>query len=233
MRRCLPCILLLLVPAASLGCHDGPMYALKRVNPYFQRQWAADEKLGVTDHQRMQNLRLLTASIHRMPAAEQASWTAHLQSVLEQDPSAEMRFQAVRTLQHVPGDAALQLIAGSLEDESVKVRMAACDVLGSRSEPQAAHLLAETVNSSVDADVRLAAVAALRGHRGAIVNDALKMTLESNDPALRHAAIESLRTITGQDLGNETEPWLAYLAGNPVTTTAQQAPLGQRLRELF
>lgn len=214
MQRCLLCLVFLSVPA--LGCHDGPLYALKRVNPVYVHQWKKDEALGITDHRRHEELQKLASSIHRYSADEQAKWLLHLQAIMENDPSAEMRHLAVRAAEKVAGADAFALIEEGLEDENLKVRLAACEVLGNRPEPAAVTRLATAAGSSVDADVRQAAVRALRRHNGEQVTAALKIALADSNPAIRHTAMDSLRAITGQELGNRPDAWLAYLNGENV-----------------
>ncbi|MEX0825002.1 MAG: HEAT repeat domain-containing protein [Pirellulaceae bacterium] len=214
MQRCLICLVLL--STVAVGCHDGPLYALKRANPVFQRQWKQDEALGVTDHRRREELKKLARSIDGYRVEEQAKWLLHLQEIMEHDPSAEMRHLAVRAAEKIAGAGALALIEEGLEDENLKVQMAACEVLGERPESAAMVRLAKTAGSSIDRDVRQAALRALRRHEGEQVNEALKLALADSDPAIRYTAIDSLKTVTGKDLGNRPDVWIAYLNGESV-----------------
>jgi len=203
------------------------MFALKRVNPFFLNEWRQDEKLGATDHRRRQELHKLANSIDRYSAAEQAKWMVHLEQIMTNDPSPEMRHLAVRAAGKVAGDDAFQLVEQGLDDQNLKVRMAACAALEGRPEPAAVILLAKTAGESVDLDFRQAAIRALRGHEGQQVNDALKLALRDSDPALRYAAIDSLKQVTGKDLGNRPDLWVAYLDGEPVDEDAGGFSLGE------
>jgi HEAT repeat protein len=196
------------------------MFALKRANPVFLNQWKQDEKLGTTDHRRRQELQKLASSIDSYSAAEQAKWMVHLEQIMANDPSASMRHLAVRAAGKIAGADALRLVQEGLDDENLKVRMAACEALAERPEAAAATLLAKTAGESVDLDIRQAAVRALRGHEGQQVTDALKLALQDSDPALRYAAIDSLKQVTGKDLGNRPDVWVAFLDGKPVDEDA-------------
>jgi HEAT repeat protein len=91
--------------------------------------------------------------------------------------------------------------------------------------------LAETAGSTSDPDVRNAALAALGKHSGKIAVDALKLALDTRDPATRGLAIASLRGATGKDYGDDPEVWIAALDGKDVPEKPTQ--IADRLRELW
>ncbi|WP_246109503.1 HEAT repeat domain-containing protein [Roseimaritima multifibrata] len=216
---------------AVTGCHDGPLYALKHANPFFVHQWNQDEAIGTTDFQRQKELELLVRTMPNESPADQAQWLVHLEQIMQQDASAEMRHLAIRAAAPVQGPAARNLIEMGLEDPSIKVRMAACDVLGSREEPAAAETLARIIGESTNGDVRQAALRGLGQHKGTVVTDSLKLALEDRDPAIRLTAVQSLESVTGKSLGNDPAVWVAYLE-NGTDPTADQG-LSDRLRNLF
>ncbi|MEM9364768.1 MAG: HEAT repeat domain-containing protein [Planctomycetota bacterium] len=195
------------------GCHDGPLYALKRANPYFtMREWRNDEKMGVTDHKRREELLALAESIESMPAERQAYWQPHLEQIYENDASAEMRRLAVLAAGRTNDPRVLTLLEDGMDDDSVKVRMEACRALGRQSSDDAARLLAQTLGSTSDRDVRHAAIDALANHPGTIANNALSNLLRDRNPATQSLVIASLQRTTGQDLGSDPDAWIAALA---------------------
>lgn len=199
------------------GCKDGPMYALKHANPYFpMRQWAADEKIGVTDHQRRKELQSLANSMAKLKPERQKYWSEHLQQIYEHDASPEMRRLAVLAAGRSEDPAVLALIEKGLRDDVVKVRMEACRALGNRRDEAAATLLATTIGRSQDKDVRHAAITALAQHPGQIASDSLKLALQDRDPATQSLVIGSLRRSTGKDYGSDPETWIAALEGKEV-----------------
>ncbi|QEG42213.1 HEAT repeat protein [Roseimaritima ulvae] len=217
---------------AVCGCHDGPLYALKHANPYFVREWKKDEALGITDFQRRKELELLVRTLPSMSANEQAEYMVHLQQILDKDPSPDMRHLAVRASTSISGPAALSLAQQALDDDSLKVRMAACDVLGKRPEPEAAQSLAKLVGESSNLDIRQAALRALGGHRGDVVKDSLKLALDDRDPAIRMAAMQSLEQVTGEPLGtSDPDVWVAYLEGKPYESNP--GSFAERMRSMF
>jgi len=194
------------------GCHDGPLYALKTINPYFTlNEWKEDRKWGVTDHERRQELLKLVNSIGNQSIERQQYWLAELNKIMEHDPSAEMRRLAVAAAGSVRESASLALIEAGLDDEDLKVRMEACRALGHRGGEDAARLLAATLGTETNEDIRNSAIAALGQFSDQIAVNALKSALRNRDPATRHLAMNSLRLATGQDHGNDPQQWIAAL----------------------
>ncbi len=214
------CILVAATMIAVLpigGCHDGPLYGLKVINPYYSlKQWKEDEKYGVTDKQRMTELGKLVDSMPNLPKDRQTYWMGHLRQIMEHDESAEMRRLAVMAAGQLKDGSGDDIVRDGLKDESTKVRTACCETLGRRTDGEAALLLADTAGSSTDQDVRHAAFAALGNHRGDIATDALKLALNDRNPATQDVAMKSLRTTTGKNYGNDPDVWIAALQGKPV-----------------
>ncbi len=225
-------IALLAILGLATGCHDGPLYALKAMNPYFQNQWAADEKFGQTQTKKREALAQLADAMPSLSAAEQVAWEDELREILTTDQSPQNRFLACRSAAGIEGDIGVDLLSVALKDETPKVRICACQELSKRVEPRATELLAETAGSDVSTDVRIAALHALRKHNGPQVASALRGALQSSDPAFRAVAMNSLKEVTGTDQGADPSAWLAYLDKNP-NLEARTATLSERLMNMF
>lgn len=217
--------------AAILGCHDGPLYAMKTVNPFFRSQWANDEQLAPTDYQRRVELQRLVATMPGMTDADQEYWLQHIRAILQNDKSAEMRSLAIRALEGCRGDDVLELCEKYLDDESVKVRLTVCDVLASRDQSESTQLLGKTVGSETNEDIVMAAIVALGKHRSPEAAQMLKTSLKSRNPAVRVATVESLEKCTGKQLGEDPRVWLAYLSGESVIE--EEKSLSKQISELF
>ena len=210
------------------GCQDGPLYALKRANPYFtMREWKADRDIGVTDHERREQLHSLAGKIASMDGKDQQFWGTHLGRIVSNDPSPEMRRLAVLAASRTKTTNALEIIKKGLDDDSIKVQMEACHALGVRSEPEAAQLLAAKIGSTSELDVKHAAIAAIGKHPGDIPVGSLKIVLKDQNPATLNLAINSLKGVTGQDYGNDPKTWIAALdTSDPSAPPALPAPDG-------
>ena len=207
--------------SVTSGCHDGPLYALKHVNPYFtMKEWRQDDQRGVTDHERRNQLLKLVDSIESMPSNRQNYWSGHLNQMIEMDPSPEMRRLAVSAAGKLGSSGALGLIEKGLKDDSIKVRMEACRALGHRRESQAANLLASTYGSETEIDVQHAALTALANHKGQIPMNSLRIALNDRNPATQQIAMSSLRGVTGKDFGSSPASWLKAIGGSGSSPTS-------------
>lgn len=224
--------------ACTGGCHDGPMYALKRVNPWYTAyEWKADEALATTDAQREAELKALISQIDSMPPAEQQSWVDQLDQLMEHDQSAHMRALAVRAAANSNIASSLGIIERGLDDDDSKVRIVSAQSLAARSEQEATRLIIKTIHSESNKDVRLAAITSLGNHRGDGVTETLRSTLEEPDLAYQYSSIASLRKVTGKDAGQSVDAWIAMLDSPASSETAPSETDGKswasRLRKVF
>jgi HEAT repeat protein len=91
-------------------------------------------------------------------------------------------------------------------------------------------LLAESLRSDAEFDVRLAAAKGLGETKNAAAQAALGEALSDPDPAMQYQAIVSLQEATGKDFGNSIERGQQYVKGE----TPQPAPsLAERFFKLF
>ncbi|QDV68152.1 HEAT repeat protein [Rosistilla carotiformis] len=230
MHRLTP-LAILTTCALLAGCHDGPLFALKTINPVYRSQWAEDQKLGPTDVQRREELQRLVTSMPSLSDADQEYWLKHVEALLENDKNPEMRTLAIRALEGCRSQRVIDLCEKQLSDESIKVRMAVCDVLATRDEARSTQLLGETIGSESNEDVQMAAIAAVGKHRSPEAAQALKASLRSRNPAVRVASVESLGECTGKNLGEDPQVWVAYLDGKEVDE--EKKSLTRQMRDLF
>ena len=210
----------------ACGCQDGPFYALKRVNPFFpMHEWKRDRDLGVTDHERRQELESLAGQIGDMNATDQAFWGTHLGRIMNNDPSPEMRRLSVLAASRMTDPGAMDLIEQGLDDANLKVQMEACRSLGKRPEPEAAQMLASTLGTTTEVDVKNSAIKALGNHKGSVPIDSLRVVLDGQDPATIDLAMSSLRGVMGKDLGNDPKQWIAAIDQQP-TPEGNDQPAG-------
>ena len=233
MRRFLPALGTTLLMIVITGCHDGPMYGMKAANPFYSmKQWKADEAYGPTDHVRRQELTKLADMMATLPTERQSYWFTHLRGVMENDENPEMRRLAVLAAGKSKIPESAELISSGLKDESLKVRLTACDALGNRpQDPESTRLLAEIAGTTSELDVRNAAYAALGKHQSKVAVDALRLALDDRDPATRSLAVASLRGSTGKNYGDDPQSWIAALDGQDVPE--QPVQVADRVMNLF
>ncbi len=195
------------------GCIDGPFYQLKRANPYFQSQWKKDRELGPTFNDRLTELELLKSQIADMPAGEQEQWAQQLSNLIQKDPSAEMRSQAISAIAQLPSPAAVSALNYASGDDVEKVRLAACRAWKVRGDDAARDMLLSLADADESTSVRQAAIDGLSVFKESEVQATLTRLLDDRSPAVQYQVAQTLKTITGRDYGGDFEAWKQFMSG--------------------
>ncbi|MFM7260897.1 MAG: HEAT repeat domain-containing protein [bacterium] len=110
-----------------------------------------------------------------------------------------------------PEDAVL--VAKSIASPFRQVRLAAAKALQRLHDPAVADTIwPRLVDGSEDSDVRVELAIALAQYPTPAVFQALVAALSQRELAVNVAAVDSLRTLTGQTLAIDEDAWLAYYA---------------------
>lgn len=206
-------LLLPLLLFGGAGCLDGPLFALKKMNPYFRREWAKDVAIGPTYYERIEELRLLKAQLAGMPEEEQTKWLVHLDAIVKHDPSPEMRREAVLALGSVSSTQSATIIQYAANDSAAKVRMAVCQAIARQSEQIAYPVLQKMLKDEDEDGVRKEAVLALGNFNSTESRGMLTAVLQEKSPAMQFVATEALEKSTGMHYGGNVAKWKSYLAG--------------------
>lgn len=186
------------------GCAGTPLAAY---NPMLREEWAEDEKAGPTIHTKIRELAEIKAAAPRLSAAEQEQYSEQLLRILRDERQTLVISQATLALAEFSTAASIEGLRLATEHRDSDVRIAACRAWQRKKSPEALHMLAETLGSDTELDVRIAAAHALQEFRDPAAISALGMALENTDPALQHRAMQSLKLISGRDLGTNVAAW--------------------------
>ena len=220
IRRTWALLGLLASVVVGTGCADGP-FGLARYNPVLRDEWKKDEQYGKTSHQRLEEMQEAAARASSMPPAEQERLATELNQVVQNDANTILVSQAVRTLAAIPHPAALEGLRLASNHSDANVRVVACHAWHRRGGDEALDRLTATLNSDTDSDVRIAAARELGGFRDPKVVQALGASLEDGSPALQRRAVESLKSITGKDYGDNIVAWREFVASGEAKPAAQ------------
>lgn len=195
------------------GCVDGPLYALKRVNPYYTAQWKKDREHGPTYDDRYDELIFVKSRLPAMDPAEQAEWSTRLASIVQNDVSAEMRSQAVGAIAGLKTPEATKALNAASSDDVEKVRLAACRAWKLHGGQEAADMLSSiAIRKDETTSVRQAAIASLAALPDANAQSTLARLIDDDSPAIQYQVAQSLGEITGQEYGGDIGAWKQYLA---------------------
>ncbi len=219
-------ILLLLLVS---GCNGTP---LAPFNPVIRDQWAHDEKFGPTVHTKVKELVDLQNAAAKLSPAEQEENSQLLLRIFRDEPSTQITCHAVLALAEFPTGASLEGLRLASEHSDSDVRIAACRGWQRKKSAEALEALARILGSDTDLDVRMAAADALRDFRDPQAIAALGVALDDNDPALQYRAIESLKKVSGRDLGNHASAWKQMIQDRQIEPNPNPS-LADRIRAWF
>ena len=177
-------------------------------------------------------LRDLAKKAHSRTEQQKQEIAAQLVPMLGKEGDPLIRAEVVRTMRNYPTPDTLAAVRGALKDPEADVRIAACDALGRIGGPESIASLSEAVRGDVDPDVRMAAARGLGQTRDPASVAALGTALEDSDPSMQYLAVNSLKNVTGKDLGDDVRRWQQYVKGE-VPGPAPSVSIAQRLRQMF
>ena len=205
-------LLLLLQCALITGCADGPFGGFASVNPWIKSKWAEDEKFGPTFHRRLADLRALRGSAARLEGAKKEQIASEMARLLVSEQNPVIRSEMTGVLGEIGLPQAAPGLYVAVKDTDKDVRIAACQAWG-RIGQASVPVLAELIDLESDVDVRLAAIRELGKFQDPVAVAALGKSLDDNDPAVQHLAVQSLKASTGRDLGDSVPAWRDFVQG--------------------
>lgn len=119
-----------------------------------------------------------------------------------------------RTLGEIGDPKAREVLLKAVHHQEAVIKVEACRALGKVGLPEDATILAQIMTLDMLEDARIAAIeglADLKTHDPRIYK-VLVDAMEHDDPAIRLASLNTLRAVTGKDLGTEVEAWRRDLA---------------------
>jgi len=230
-RRSLASAFCLMFPLFT-GCVGGEYHGISAWNPYIRQEWAEDERMGPTFHSRMAELRDIKRSAKSLDFQQQERTVSQMSGLLQNDENPMIRAASVRVLGEIASIAALAGIQDAAVDPDPLVRIAASEAFGRRADSESAAALSHLLANDEDSEVRLSAVAALGNCPEQQAIQALTLALDDSNTAIQNRAVQSLKSSTGQPLGDNIAVWRAYVHGEPSPIQPTES-FAKRLRRMF
>jgi len=223
---------LCLMTCVATGCVRGEYYGISALNPYYRQQWADDEKMGPTFHQQIAELRNLKRTAKSLGPEARERTVEQMTQLVRNDDNPLKRAAGVRVLGEIVTASSLPGLQAASVDPEPLVRIATCEAYGRRGDADASSALARLAADDADIDVRLAAVAALGKCPEQQAVQALSVALDDSNPAIQNRAVQSLKSTTGQSLGDNVAVWRAHLHGEPAPTQPVES-IAERIQRMF
>lgn len=203
---------------ASNGAIVDPLIYWDKDDPEFVA------KYGPTPTQRIESLDSLAYRANRLSETERTSHSAKISQELTEESNSVIRVHMVRALAKLNTPEAFAGLKSSLYDNDEAVRREAVTAMGTTKNPEAVALLGDVLIRDRDYDVRLSAAKSLGEFDSGAAHEALVPALDARDPAMRFAAIESLRKSSNVDYKGDTAKWREFAqGGNPEPPTSSIA----------
>jgi len=162
---------------------------------------------------------------------DQREITDQLARQIQVEPDPLVRQAVVRAIAEFNTPMAQQVLEAGLADQDKMVRVACCEELGKRADPSAVGRLATALKTDTDTDVRMAAAKALGSMKSPEAVEALAVALDDRDPAMQYVGVQSMKSATGKDYGNDVQAWRQVAAGQ-TPTPAPGPSIAERLRSI-
>ncbi len=198
------------------GCADGPFYQLKHLNPVIRKQWDEDRAMGPTYDDRLAEVRKLKGHLANCPAEEKQKWVGHLQKLVANDPSPEIRREAILATKNLPASLNRPILQQAAQDKNEKVRIASCEALSVQGDENSLQMLGTLATTDESNSVRVAAVGAIGNYKGEPAKQLLAKVIQDRSPVLQYQATLALQEVTGKNLGGDVGKWKRYLQGEEV-----------------
>lgn len=199
-------VLLLATGLLSSGCAGG---WLATHGPWAGKK--EDDVPGIkTADKRIAELKVMAEKAPKASPDEQQKVSEKLARQIEREQDPLVRQQIVLTLAVYPTPLAGKVLQAAMNDPENDVRITACKAWGKRGGSEAVERLSAALNSDANIDVKLAAARALGETKDKSAVPALADTLADADPALQNRAIQSMKTVSGRDFGNDMDAWRQY-----------------------
>ncbi|QDU91769.1 HEAT repeat protein [Pirellulimonas nuda] len=184
-----------------------------------------------TPKKRIAEVEGLAARATGKDTPEQQELVAQLARRIQTEPDPLVRRSIVKAVGGFQTPLANQVLIAGSSDADAGVRSACCQGLAGRTSPEAVARLGELVRADENFDVRVAAVRALGESGGSDAPKALLAALEDRDPAMQLVAMESMRSATGRDLGQDVNAYVALARGETPQPPARESAVARTLKE--
>ena len=222
------CVLLTL--SGSIGCQSAAPSFIKDLFAVDDTSYKA--QYGQTPTQRVEELRALAVNAGSLSPQQQGFAAEKLGAEVETEGDPMIRRELVATLGAFAGQQSVPALHAAMTDPEAVVRAAGCEAWAQRTTEESYAVLAHTMSTDSNAEVRQAATKALANFKSPDAMRTLASALDDKDPATQLLAMRSLESATGQNLGNSVTKWREFVTGNygpPINMDKIYSPSGSEI----
>ncbi len=189
--------------------------------------WQHKERTSIiTPRMRMAAIEEIGHRAADADADEQQRMTEQLATQIQTEPDPLVRRAIQGSIGQMSAPLATAVLIAGLQDEDLDVRLTCCEALGNRLDPSVISALGVALETDKELDIKLAAVDALGRIKSPQSVAALAKAVNDRDPALQYAGVQALKSVSGQDFGNDVSAWRQYAAGEQPEISLAEKPSG-------
>ncbi|MCA9212798.1 MAG: HEAT repeat domain-containing protein [Planctomycetales bacterium] len=158
--------------------------------------------------------------------AEQSQASRLLVTRIQEEQDKVLRIEIVRALGQLRTPIVIDGLRIALSDSRDAVRIAACESLANVGSREALDVLGGVLQSDPNLDVRIAATRAVATFDGPVAIATLQPAINDPDPALQYTAVQAMKQLHTEDLGNSVSTWqhLARTITEGTSATSHDVP---------
>jgi HEAT repeat protein len=169
-----------------------------------------------TPQQQVEKLQKMSAEAREGGPAEAERISAELAQAIQTEEDPLIRAEILRVLAGCKTSTAAAVLTAAMRDTDHDVRIACCEAWAEQGGEESIRALSDLLANDRNVDVRLAAARALGRLGDPAATTALAAALEEGDPAMQYRCVQSLRSVSGRDFGNDANAWREFAnGGNP------------------
>ncbi len=207
------CVIMgVVVCLVTAGCAEMTIFDSVSLPRPFRRDPVVDlSRFGTPPAEEAERIVELATLAARMEPDRQQQMVDQLRAKLGQESDPLLRRALVRGLAKISHPSATTGLETAAQDSAKIVRFAVAQALQERGGQKSLEVLGRMASEDADLDIRLAAARSLTRMNDPAAVQALAVGLHDEDPAVQFRAMQSLKEVTGQDLGDDVLAWRQYM----------------------
>ncbi len=214
-------MLSVLALASSVGCTGPGLF--DRQSWLFGKDPPDDPailaKIGPTPTQKIALVRSMREKMNDSPN-EAESVAAELATRIQTETDSTVRVEIVKALGDSRSPTAMAVLKAGLgyprPDPDSEVRETICQAWGRIGGEEGRAMLAAALANDTDVDVRVQAARSLGAVKGGASMETLAAALEDNEITVQLTAMQSMKSVSGQDFGQDAKAWREYARSGSV-----------------
>ncbi|MEX2185333.1 MAG: HEAT repeat domain-containing protein [Pirellulales bacterium] len=187
-------------------------------------------RIGPTQSQKIALVHSLREKLRAAPEEAELA-AAELAQRIQTETDPAVRIEIVKALGDTRSASATAVLRAGLgyprPDPDAEVRVAICESWGHIGGDEARSMLASALANDTDGDVRIQAACSLGEFKDSGNMQSLAAALEDSNIAVQHYAMQSMKSVSGQDFGEDAKAWREYARSG--AASSQTPSLAARL----